>query len=105
MLAGVRQLARPVLHCHRSTLTPRMVSQNAVSLKSFNENLSNLGTNIFSVMTALSLQHKSINLGQVGLHLTLSDQLQSDMSGQLYQFLRSRIASIRDSLMRRVPKK
>ncbi|EIE23119.1 PLP-dependent transferase [Coccomyxa subellipsoidea C-169] len=41
-----------------------MVSQNAESLKPFNENLSNLGTNIFSVMTSLSLQNKSINLGQ-----------------------------------------
>lgn len=75
MLAGLSQVVKPVLYCHRSILTPRMVSQNAIPFKPFNENLSNLGTNIFSVMTALSLQHKSINLGQVGLGLFLFDQL------------------------------
>lgn len=35
-------------------------------LKSCNTFLQSKGTNIFSVMTQLSVQHNSINLGQVG---------------------------------------
>ena len=37
---------------------------SSVELKPFNDTFSRLPTTIFSVMTALSIKHKSINLGQ-----------------------------------------
>ena len=66
MRALASRLAQPLLCCRRSVLKTRMMSQNGIPNKDFNEHLENLGTNIFSVMTALSIEHKSINLGQVG---------------------------------------
>ena len=68
MLFSVLRGVRPVLR-QRSPSTSAelctMTVQNDVYRKPFNDHLQSLGTTIFSVMTAMSVQYNSVNLGQV----------------------------------------